>query len=112
MAESKFSIIFSDLTDPRVDRTKRHKLLDIIGLTITAVLCGAETKERKEENEEARLKKGIFSKDLQRRITIVKLPPAKDEWYKQIKEDLLFLLSLFHQTSSYRILIIISNKFD
>jgi hypothetical protein len=42
MAESKFSIIFSDLTDPRVDRTKRHKLLDIIGLTITAVLCGAD----------------------------------------------------------------------
>lgn len=42
MAESKFSIIFSDLTDPRVDRTRRHKLLDIIGLTICAVLCGAD----------------------------------------------------------------------
>ena len=42
MAENKFSIIFSDLTDPRVDKTKRHKLLDIIGLTITAVLCGAD----------------------------------------------------------------------
>ena len=42
MAESKFSIIFSDLTDPRVDRTKRHKLLDILGLTIIAVLCGAD----------------------------------------------------------------------
>ena len=37
MAESKFSIIFSDLTDLRVDRTQRHKLLDIIGLTIIAV---------------------------------------------------------------------------
>jgi len=42
MAESKFSSIFSDLTDPRVDRTKRHKLLDILGLTIIAVLCGAD----------------------------------------------------------------------
>ena len=42
MEESKFSIIFSDLTDPRVDRTKRHQLVDIIGLTICAVLCGAD----------------------------------------------------------------------
>ena len=37
MEESKFSIILSDLTEPRVDRTKRNKLLDIIGLTMCAV---------------------------------------------------------------------------
>jgi predicted transposase YbfD/YdcC len=54
MAESKFSIIFSDLTDPRVDRTKRHKLLDILGLTITAVLCGADNRVEVEEFGEIR----------------------------------------------------------
>ncbi len=34
---------FSDLEDPRVDRTKRHKLIDIITITICAVICGADT---------------------------------------------------------------------
>ncbi len=34
---------FSDLKDPRVDRTKLHKLLDIITITICAVICGADT---------------------------------------------------------------------
>jgi len=54
-----------------------------------------ETKERKEENKETRIKEGIFSYDLQRRKTIAKLPPAKDEWYKQIKEDPLFFAVSF-----------------
>ena len=31
------------LTDPRVDRTKRHKLLDVIAIAICAVICGADT---------------------------------------------------------------------
>ena len=34
---------FSELEDPRVDRTKRHKLIDIIIITICAVICGADT---------------------------------------------------------------------
>jgi predicted transposase YbfD/YdcC len=33
---------FSGLTDPRVERTRRHKLLDIIGLTVCAVIAGAD----------------------------------------------------------------------
>jgi hypothetical protein len=33
---------FSDLTDPRVERTRRHKFLDIIGLTVCAVIAGAD----------------------------------------------------------------------
>jgi predicted transposase YbfD/YdcC len=33
---------FSSLTDPRLDRTKRHKLLDIVGLSICGVICGAD----------------------------------------------------------------------
>ena len=34
---------FERLEDPRIDRTKRHKLIDIMGITICAVLCGADT---------------------------------------------------------------------
>ncbi len=33
---------FSDLPDPRVERTKLHKLEDILAITICAVICGAE----------------------------------------------------------------------
>ncbi|MDR0750353.1 MAG: transposase family protein, partial [Tannerellaceae bacterium] len=34
---------FTDLTDPRVDRTKDHLMEDIIFITIAAVICGAGT---------------------------------------------------------------------
>jgi len=34
---------FSEIEDPRVDRTKEHLLEDIIFITIAAVICGAET---------------------------------------------------------------------
>ncbi|MDJ0692700.1 MAG: ISAs1 family transposase, partial [Xenococcaceae cyanobacterium MO_188.B32] len=33
---------FSDLEDPRIERSKRHKLIDIITITICAVICGAD----------------------------------------------------------------------
>lgn len=33
---------FSKVTDPRIDRTKEHKLIDIIAIAICAVICGAE----------------------------------------------------------------------
>ncbi len=33
---------FSDLEDPRIERTKRHKLIDIITITICAVICNAD----------------------------------------------------------------------
>ena len=33
---------FSKVSDPRVDRTKEHKLIDIIAIAICAVICGAE----------------------------------------------------------------------
>jgi predicted transposase YbfD/YdcC len=33
---------FSKVSDPRVDRTKEHKLMDIIAIAICAVICGAE----------------------------------------------------------------------
>src|SRR5271165_7100345 len=33
---------FADLTDPRIDRTRRHHLMDIMVIAICAVICGAE----------------------------------------------------------------------
>jgi predicted transposase YbfD/YdcC len=33
---------FSDLKDPRVERTKEHQLLDIFTIAICAVICGAD----------------------------------------------------------------------
>ena len=34
---------FQDLEDPRIDRSKRHQLLDIIAIAICAVICGADS---------------------------------------------------------------------
>lgn len=33
---------FNDLGDPRIDRTKHHRLLDIIAIAICGVICGAD----------------------------------------------------------------------
>lgn len=33
---------FAQLTNPRVERTREHKLLDIVILAICAVICGAD----------------------------------------------------------------------
>lgn len=33
---------FLKVTDPRKDRTKDHKLIDILAIAICAVICGAE----------------------------------------------------------------------
>ena len=41
--------IFGKIQDPRIDRTKLHKLIDIIILAICAVICGAEGWEEIEE---------------------------------------------------------------
>ena len=35
--------IFSALKDPRIERTKRHDLMDIIAIAICAVVCGADS---------------------------------------------------------------------
>lgn len=40
---------FGDLKDPRIERTKKHLLLDIVVLAICAVICGAEGWEDIEE---------------------------------------------------------------
>ena len=33
---------FADLRDPRINRTRRHSLVDILAITLCAVICGAE----------------------------------------------------------------------
>ena len=33
---------FAEIDDPRIERTKRHKLIDILTIAILAVICGAE----------------------------------------------------------------------
>ena len=47
---------FSDLEDPRIDRTKRHLLIDIVVIAICAVTCGAETWVDVENFGKAKLK--------------------------------------------------------
>ena len=34
---------FDALEDPRIDRCKRHQLLDIIAIAIYAVICGVDS---------------------------------------------------------------------
>jgi hypothetical protein len=36
-------VYFVDRRDPRVERAKRHALLDIIAIALCAVICGADT---------------------------------------------------------------------
>ena len=49
-----FSAHFSVVPDPRLDRQKRHELLDIIAVTICATLCGADGWTDVEEFGQAR----------------------------------------------------------
>jgi predicted transposase YbfD/YdcC len=46
---------FESIPDPRIERCKRHQLLDILFLSISAVLCGAEGWEEIEDFGHARL---------------------------------------------------------
>ena len=42
MSQSQFLIHFGQLKDPRLDRKKRHSLLNIIAITVSAVIAGAD----------------------------------------------------------------------
>ncbi len=46
---------FAPLADPRLDRTKRHQLLDIIVIAVCAVICGADSWVEIEEFGNAKL---------------------------------------------------------
>lgn len=76
---------FSDIEDPRIERNKLHKLIDIITVTICAVICNADTWEDIEEFGKAReewfrkyleLPNGIPSHDTIRRV-FIRLKPEQ-----------------------------------
>lgn len=52
--EPGFIRYFADLPDPRVNRTKKHALADILGVTLCAVICGADSFEEIERFGDAR----------------------------------------------------------
>lgn len=43
LADCAFRAHFGDLPDPRIDRCKRHDLLEVVTVALCAVLCGADT---------------------------------------------------------------------
>ncbi len=45
---------FAGLTDPRIQRTKRHELLDIVVIAICAVICGADSWDDTEQYGQAK----------------------------------------------------------
>ena len=68
---------FSSITDPRIDRTKRHKLIDILVISICATICGADGWEEVELFSQSKpdwfksfleLPNGIPSDDTFRRV--------------------------------------------
>ena len=46
---------FGELTDPRIDRTKLHDLMNILVIALSAVIAGADNWEDVEEFGKARL---------------------------------------------------------
>lgn len=43
MGVGNISVHFASVRDPRIDRSKKHKLIDIITITICGVICGADS---------------------------------------------------------------------
>ncbi len=83
--ESSLLAYFGDLPDPRIERCKRHQLLDIIAIGICAVICGADSFVEMEEFGRAKrewfetfleLENGIPSHDTFRRV-FGKLKPSE-----------------------------------
>lgn len=75
--ESSLAHHFADLTDPRIDRTRLHDLLDIVAIAICAVVAGADTWDDIEDFGKAKhdwlksfldLPNGIPSHDTFRRL--------------------------------------------
>jgi predicted transposase YbfD/YdcC len=76
---------FADLIDPRAERSRRHELLDIIGIAICAVISGAESWTAVEASGHAKqnwlarffhLPNGIPSHETSRRIFCLLDPEA------------------------------------
>src|SRR6266581_9788535 len=102
---------FASLKDPRVERTKRHKLLDIIIIAICGMICGAEGWVEIEEfgkEKEAWLKtilelpNGIPSHDTFGRV-FARLDPVKFEecffqWVQSLNETIAGVIAIDGKT--------------
>lgn len=82
MTNSNITLIseFSKINDPRLDRQKLHKLIDIFAITVCAVICGANTWNEIEQYGQSKhdwlktfleLPNGIPSHDTIRRVFII-----------------------------------------
>lgn len=82
MPTSNITLIseFSKINDPRLDRRKLHKLIDIFAITVCAVICGANTWNEIEQYGRSKddwlktfleLPNGIPSHDTIRRVFII-----------------------------------------
>jgi len=103
MGERKETLVFfesfSDLPDPRRSQGQRHKLLEILFIALSAVLCGADEFTEMEEFGQSRenwlreyleLPHGIPSHDTFGRVFALLQPAAFEEsflrWVKQMVE--------------------------
>jgi predicted transposase YbfD/YdcC len=100
MTQTSFHSAFKSLHDPRINRCKRHNLLDSIILSIIAVLCGAESYDSIElfgkENSAflkqfLQLKNGIPSHDTINRVFQVINPLQFEKcfisWAQSLKDE-------------------------
>lgn len=102
---------FAELEDPRIERTKQHKLLDIIIIAICGMICGAEgwveIEEFGKEKEEwlktiLELPNGIPSHDTFGRV-FARLDPVKFEecffqWVQSLKETIAGVVAIDGKT--------------
>src|SRR3954447_24002365 len=84
-SDIRFVGYFAELPDPRVNRAKKHRLDDILAVTLCAVICGADSFEEIERFGEARqdwlkrflaLPNGIPSHDTLNRVLAALDPGA------------------------------------
>lgn len=82
--------VFSDIEDPRLDRKKRHQLVDVMVIAVCAVICGAEHWTEVEEFGHCKknwfsafleLPNGIPSHDTFRRVFSLLSPDRLQEAY-------------------------------
>jgi len=103
---------FSEIEDPRIERNKLHKLIDIITIAICAVICNADTWEDIEEFGKAKegwfrkyleLPNGIPSHDTIRRV-FIRLKP------EQLQNSFLSWVQALRKSTSAAELIAIDGK--